>query len=71
VRARDESSEFGSGRAIIQEVTMAAQDGATLTWIEGGESVSITVQILINEDIEDPIVGFRVKESIGPTVVRR
>jgi lipopolysaccharide transport system ATP-binding protein len=62
---RDESSEFGSGRAIIQEVTMAAQDGSALTWIEGGESVSITVQILTNEEIEDPIVGFHIKDRLG------
>jgi lipopolysaccharide transport system ATP-binding protein len=62
---REESGEFGSGQAVIQEVTMAAQDGTALTWIEGGEAVSITIRILINEDMERPIVGFHVKDRLG------
>jgi lipopolysaccharide transport system ATP-binding protein len=66
---RDESGEFGSGQAVIQEVTMAAQDGTALTWIEGGEAVSITVRILINDDMDDPIVGFHVKDRLGQALI--
>jgi lipopolysaccharide transport system ATP-binding protein len=62
---RDESGEFGSGQAVIEKVTMAAEDGAPLTWIEGGEPVSITVEISVKEDIEAPIVGFHVKDRLG------
>jgi lipopolysaccharide transport system ATP-binding protein len=62
---RNESGEFGSGQAVIEKVTMAAQDGTPLTWIEGSEAVSITVEISIKEDVESPIVGFLVKDRLG------
>ena len=61
----EESSSFGSGLAEIIEATMTATDGTSLTWIEGGERVAITVRILIKADMESPIVGFHVKDRLG------
>lgn len=62
---REESSSFGSGLAEIVETTMTASDGTPLSWIEGGETVAITIRIRIAADMESPIVGFHVKDRLG------
>jgi lipopolysaccharide transport system ATP-binding protein len=61
----EKSSSFGSGQAEIVEARITASDGASLSWIEGGEPVTITVRVLIKADMESPIVGFFVKDRLG------
>jgi lipopolysaccharide transport system ATP-binding protein len=60
-----ESGSFGSGQAEIVEARMTAADGTSLSWIEGGEAIAITVRIQIKADMESPIVGFHVKDRLG------
>jgi lipopolysaccharide transport system ATP-binding protein len=61
----EESSSFGSGQAEIIQAKMTASDGASLSWIEGGEPVAVTVRVRIKADMESPIVGFHVKDRLG------
>jgi lipopolysaccharide transport system ATP-binding protein len=61
----EESNSFGSGQAEIIEAKMTRSDGASLSWIEGGELIAITVRVLMKADIDSPIVGFHVKDRLG------
>jgi lipopolysaccharide transport system ATP-binding protein len=61
----DASASFGSGDATITDVHMRRANGAELGLIEGGEQVRVTVRARANAEIENPIVGFFVKDRLG------
>lgn len=61
----ENSASFGSGDATILDVRMTREDGSDLGYIEGGESVRVTVTIRANAGIVSPIVGFHVKDRLG------
>lgn len=59
------SASFGSGRARVVGVRITTVDGGDLTFIEGGEQVDVVVRCVVEQPIEDPIVGFFVKDHLG------
>lgn len=59
---------FGTGEAKIQSVRLLDQDGASLSWIVGGENVILEVRCLAYKDIVRPIIGFQVKDRLGQTI---
>lgn len=59
---------FGTGEAKIQSVRLLDQDGASLSWIVGGENVILEVRCLAYKDIARPIIGFQVKDRLGQTI---
>ncbi len=60
-----ESKSFGQGGAQITAVDFYDQDGAALTWVVGGEQVSLRIQAVAHVDMDAPIIGFTVKDSRG------
>jgi lipopolysaccharide transport system ATP-binding protein len=64
----ENSAYFGTGGASISDVTMCRANGEQLGLIEGGEQVHLTIRARANTDIESPIMGFHVKDSLGQPV---
>ena len=56
---------FGKGGATITSVVLADEAGAPLSWLVGGAQSSIVIRLRANEDLDQPIVGFYVKDHLG------
>jgi lipopolysaccharide transport system ATP-binding protein len=56
---------FGEMRARITEVSLRDEQGRALAWVVGGERVMLDVEVVAEEDIETPIVGFYLKDRLG------
>lgn len=61
----EESAGFGSGNATITNVSLRRAKGGDLGLIQGGEEVQVIVRARANAEIENPIVGFLVKDRLG------
>jgi lipopolysaccharide transport system ATP-binding protein len=61
----ENSASFGTGDATILDVRMERTAGINIGLIKGGEDVQVIVRIRADVDIENPIVGFTVKDRLG------
>ena len=61
-RARE---EFGTGRARIEKAELLDAAGRPLTLLLAAQPVQLRVRCRAGEDIDDPIVGFFVKDRLG------
>jgi len=64
----ENSAYFGTGKASVVDVTMRRPDALELGLIQGGERVELVVRARANADIENPILGFEVKDRLGQPV---
>jgi lipopolysaccharide transport system ATP-binding protein len=60
-----DAASFGKGGAKIQDVRLLDENEQALTWIVGGEKVTLRVMLHANQDLDSPIVGFSVKDRLG------
>jgi lipopolysaccharide transport system ATP-binding protein len=56
---------FGAGAARITRVTLQDCDGRPQALLLGGELVDLAVEFMAESDLEQPIVGFYVKDRLG------
>lgn len=57
---------FGSGEGRITSVRILDHaTGKTLTWMVGGEKIVLVIQAIADIQLEQPIIGFYVKDSKG------
>lgn len=59
---------FGKGAARIADVHLSDLEGNGLHWVVGGEMVRLVTQIQVAQDLDQPIVGFYVKDRLGQTL---
>ncbi|MFH1155448.1 MAG: ABC transporter ATP-binding protein [Pseudomonadota bacterium] len=59
------ADSFGEGGAEITSVKFWDAAGNPLTWIVGGEDVSLIIRCRSNKELTNPIVGFFVKDRLG------
>jgi lipopolysaccharide transport system ATP-binding protein len=65
----EDSRSFGAGGARISNVVLLDPDtGARLSWVVGGELVTVAVEVCTHKVIERPIIGFMVKDRLGQTL---
>lgn len=60
-----ESPGFGELRARMVDVSLCDAAGNRLAWCVGGESVVLEVELVADERVERPIVGFYLKDRLG------
>ncbi len=60
-----EAPSFGKGGAQVIDVSFFDQAGAPLNWVVGGEEVTLTVHVQVNNPLASPIVGFFIKDRLG------
>jgi lipopolysaccharide transport system ATP-binding protein len=64
-----DSQQFGAAGARITSVNLRDPDtGAPLSWIVGGERVSLQVEVLSERPLKRAIVGFMVNDRLGQVV---
>ena len=64
----NDKSGFGTGGAVITSVRLLNTDGVPLSWIVGGEDVSLEIRCTANQDLHRPIVGFQFKDRLGQVI---
>jgi lipopolysaccharide transport system ATP-binding protein len=60
-----ERAGFGDGGATISSVRIESGDGRSLAQVAGGEIVRVVVQARAHRDIQQPIIGFLLKDRLG------
>lgn len=59
------ASGFGQGGATIVGVRFLDIDGEPLSWVIGGELVSLQIDVDCLQALASPIIGFTVKDKLG------
>jgi len=62
------AASFGKGGAKILDVCLMDGNGQKLSWVVGGETVMLSINVAILQTLESPIVGFFVKDRLGQTL---
>jgi len=62
------AASFGKGGAHIYDVRLLDETGNKLSWIVGGEKVTLEVIAEAYQDLDSPIIGFYVKDRLGQTL---
>jgi lipopolysaccharide transport system ATP-binding protein len=62
------SASYGTGDVTIGSVTMTRADGTALSQVRGGERVQVIVRAQAHAAIEDPVVGFTLKDRLGQPI---
>lgn len=60
-----ETPGFGELRARMTDVSLCDEAGNRLAWCVGGESVVLEVELVADEAVQRPIVGFYLKDRLG------
>ncbi len=63
----ENAAEFTEGHADIVDVEFL-EDGKKLSWMVGGESVTLRIRCISAIDLDRPIVGFFIKNRLGQAV---
>jgi len=59
------SLSFGKGGAQITSVELLDEEDRPLTWVVGGERVTLRIRAEAHTDVAGPIIGFFVKDRLG------
>ncbi|MDA0556992.1 ABC transporter ATP-binding protein [Burkholderia pseudomallei] len=60
-----DAASFGSGAARILNVEFVDDSNVPLSWIVGGERVTLRVTASIHDDVRAPIIGFFFNDHLG------
>ncbi|WP_416772639.1 ABC transporter ATP-binding protein [Pseudomonas sp. RHF3.3-3] len=59
---------FGGREARIVHVGLNDRAGVALSWVAGGERVTLTIEAEVHVHIEQPVIGFSVRDALGQTL---
>jgi lipopolysaccharide transport system ATP-binding protein len=62
------STFFGTGGAKINNVSLIDDSGRSLSWVSGGEKVTLQIEAQAMQDIDYPLIGFYVKDRLGQSL---
>lgn len=63
-----ENAGFGKGDAKINHVSLTDKAGFPLAWVVGGEMLVLKIDVKIINDLNSPIIGFYIKNSLGQMI---
>jgi lipopolysaccharide transport system ATP-binding protein len=63
-----QAASFGERGASIINVLFLDEQERPLSWIVGGEMVTLQIRVEAREALDSPIVGFQVKDRLGQTL---
>jgi lipopolysaccharide transport system ATP-binding protein len=65
---KDDGITFGKGGATIETIAILDAARVPLSWVVGGEEVLLVIRCYIIDDLQNPIIGFMVKDRLGQCV---
>ena len=63
-----DAPSFGKAGAQIRDVQLVDQNEQALTWIVGGEKVTLRITAQAFQDLDAPIIGFHIKDRLGQSL---
>lgn len=60
-----DSASFGKGGGNIISVQLLDETGQPLSWVVGGENVTLSITCIANANMVSPIVGFYINDRLG------
>jgi homopolymeric O-antigen transport system ATP-binding protein len=63
-----DAASFGDKWATIVSVTMVDKNGTPLSWVVGGENISLVIECRAHTELFRPIIGFFIKDRLGQTL---
>lgn len=60
-----DSESFGAGGAQITSVTFHDNKGEAISWVVGGEEVTLRIEGIAHQDLASVIIGFFIKNHLG------
>ena len=60
-----EPDRHGTGAVRIDDCYFMDEHGRLLRWIVGGELITLVVNALVLTDVDNPIIGFYIKDRLG------
>jgi lipopolysaccharide transport system ATP-binding protein len=64
----EQGLSFGGQDAKIINALLLDVEGNALTWVVGGEKITLRIEAEIHQDLQSPILGFFVKDRLGQTL---
>jgi len=64
-RFNPDAASFGKGGAQIRDVHLLDENKHPLSWIVGGEKVTVRIIVHTYQDLDSPIIGFNIKDRLG------
>ena len=64
----ENGKSFGKGGARISNVNLNDKDSIPLAWIVGGELSQLIIEFENEEKLENPIIGFQIKDHLGQVI---
>lgn len=61
----EETSSFGLGASQIVHVELLDEENRSLSYVIGGEVTTLRIVCQVHEQIDQPIVGFNLKDRLG------
>lgn len=56
---------YGHGGAAVRHVSLLDGDGQPLDLLTGGDDVTLRIDVVANQSLSSPIIGFYVKDRLG------
>ena len=60
-----DAPSFGKGHAQITDVHFLNTENQPLSWVVGGEKITLKIVALTHSRLESPIIGFHIKDKLG------
>jgi lipopolysaccharide transport system ATP-binding protein len=60
-----DAASFGDRWATIVAVAMVDKNGTPLSWVVGGENISLVIKCRAHTELFRPIIGFLIKDRLG------
>ena len=64
-----QGASFGKGEITIESAVLSDEQGKPVSWIVGGEMVSLHVWCRAHREAFSPIVGFHLKDRLGQSLM--
>jgi lipopolysaccharide transport system ATP-binding protein len=62
------SASFGDGGVELTDVHLEDEEGHPLSWVVGGEMVRLVINAQAKASVDQPIIGFFLKDKLGQTL---
>ena len=63
-----DKASFGTNGVSITSVQLLNQEKKPLSWVVGGEPVSLRISCLAHVELSRPIIGFQFKDRLGQVI---
>lgn len=65
----DETKSFGVGGVEVIDVKLLDENNDPLSWVVGGETITLSISCSTSIALDKPIIGFQLKDKLGQVII--